>query len=68
MQNPNNHITSFLEKCDTIKMNRVSNDAIQLRLFPFSLKDKAKSWILNSIADLFTTRYVHGIVMQVFPS
>jgi len=43
MKNPNNHIASSLEKCDTIKMNGFSNDAIQLRLFSFSLKDKAKS-------------------------
>jgi len=43
IENPNNHIASFSEKCDTIKMIGVSNDAILLRLFPFSLKDKAKS-------------------------
>ena len=43
MENPNSHITSFLEKCDTIEMSRVSNDVIRLRLFPFSLKDKAQS-------------------------
>ena len=55
MENPNNHIASFFEKCDTIKMNEVSNDAIRLRLFPFSLKDKAKSWLLNSNANSFTT-------------
>jgi len=28
LENPNMHISSFLEKCDTIKMNGVSNDAI----------------------------------------
>ena len=43
MENPNNHIASFLEKCDKNRINDVSTDAIQLRLFPFSLKDKAKS-------------------------
>ena len=55
MKNPNNHIASFLEKCDMIKMNRVSNDAIGFRLFPFSLKEKAKSWLLNSNVNSFTT-------------
>jgi len=34
-ENPNMHISSFLQKCDTIKMNAVLNDAIQLRLFSF---------------------------------
>jgi len=55
IENPNTHISSFLEKCDTIKMNGVSNDAIRFRLFPFSLTDKAKSWLLNSNANSFTT-------------
>jgi len=43
MENPNNHISPFIDKCDTIKMNRVSNDAICLWLLQFSLKDKARS-------------------------
>ncbi|KMS93844.1 hypothetical protein BVRB_027390 [Beta vulgaris subsp. vulgaris] len=39
---PVSHIASFLEKCDTVKINNVSEDAIRLRLFPFSLRDRAK--------------------------
>ena len=44
----NAHIDNFLEICDTFKHNGVTDDAIRLRLFPFSLRDKAKSW-LNSL-------------------
>jgi len=43
MEDPNNHIVSFPEKCNTIKMNEVSNNAICLQLLTFSLKGKAKS-------------------------
>ncbi|WRX24303.1 Retrotransposon gag domain - like 10 [Theobroma cacao] len=44
----NAHIINFLEICDTFKANDVTDDAIRLRLFPFSLRNKAKSW-LNSL-------------------
>ncbi|XP_057775478.1 uncharacterized protein LOC130994454 [Salvia miltiorrhiza] len=43
-EDPNVHLRQFLELCSTIKMNGVADDIIRLRLFPFSLQDKAKSW------------------------
>jgi len=40
-ENLNAHLRKFLAKCDTIKLNGVPIDAIRLRLFPFSLRDRA---------------------------
>ncbi|KAA3465599.1 Retrotransposon gag protein [Gossypium australe] len=47
-EDPNTHIANVLEFYDTFKINGVSGNAIRLRLFPFSLRNKAKQW-LNSL-------------------
>jgi len=45
MEDPNVHLSIFLEVCDTLKLNGVLTDAIRLWLFSFSLKDKAWAWL-----------------------
>lgn len=45
IEDPNTHISNFLEICITIRINGVGDEAIRLRLFPFSLRDKAKIWL-----------------------
>lgn len=52
---PNLHIRNFLQLFDTIKVNGASNDAIRLRFFPFSLWDKAKSWLQSQTSGSITT-------------
>jgi len=54
-ENPNAHLRKFLAKCDTIKINVASSDAIRLRLFPFSLRDRASDWLQNEEPNSFTT-------------
>ena len=40
-EDPYAHILTFLNVCATFKINGVTDDAIRLRLFPFSVKEKA---------------------------
>ena len=54
-ENPNMHLRNFLAKCDTIKLNGVPTDAIRLRLFPFSLRDRARDWLQNEEPNTFAT-------------
>ncbi|KAK8680683.1 hypothetical protein V6N13_109623 [Hibiscus sabdariffa] len=40
--NARHHLKSFLEICNSFKIHEVSNDVLKLKLFPYSLRDKAK--------------------------
>ena len=47
-ENPYTHIREFEEVCNTFKEDITTMDLMRLKLFPFTLKDKAKFW-LNSL-------------------
>ena len=46
--NPNedatSHLNTFVELSDMQKKKDVDNDIVKLKLFPFSLRDRAKTW------------------------
>jgi hypothetical protein len=44
-KNPYPHLKEFDEVCATLKYNNVTDDVVRLKRFPFSLKEKAKSWL-----------------------
>ncbi|KAK4259783.1 hypothetical protein QN277_006078 [Acacia crassicarpa] len=70
LEDPNQHIETLLQICDTIKMNGVPEDALRVRLFPFSLTGKARAWLRSyptgslSTWDIITTKFLENF----FPS
>src|SRR3990170_1638537 len=61
------HLNNFVELCDMQKKKDVDNDIVKLKLFPFSLRDRAKTWFLslpknsidswNKCKDAFISKY-----------
>ncbi|XP_056862666.1 uncharacterized protein LOC130510404 [Raphanus sativus] len=52
---PFDHLDKFDSYCGLSKTNGVSEDALKLRLFPFSLGDKARQWEKSLPSDSITT-------------
>jgi len=55
LEDPLDHLGQFDKYCGLSKTNGVSEDAFKLRLFPFSLGDKAHTWEKNLPSDSITT-------------
>ncbi|XP_062089610.1 uncharacterized protein LOC133796144 [Humulus lupulus] len=66
-EDPHLHLRSFLEVSDSFKHQGVSEEALRLKLFPFSLRDRARSWLntlppdsvtnWNDLAEKFLRKY-----------
>jgi hypothetical protein len=44
-EDPYAHIRNFTDIAETIRMNQVPHDVVKLKLFPFSLKGAARTWL-----------------------
>ncbi|XP_030478162.1 uncharacterized protein LOC115695219 [Cannabis sativa] len=66
-EDPHLHIHPFLEVSDSFKLQGVSEEALRLKLFPFSLRDRARAWLntlppdsvtnWNNLAKKFLRKY-----------
>ncbi|XP_009616481.1 uncharacterized protein [Nicotiana tomentosiformis] len=54
-EDPHGHLIDFLKLVETTKYNGVPHEAIKLRLFPFSLKGDAKTWLRSFPQGSITT-------------
>ena len=53
-EDANAHLQHFLEICSTFTIKGVSQEAIRLRLSPFSLLGKAKQWFYSNCNTVYT--------------
>ena len=63
------NLTNFIEVCDAIKYNGVTEEALRLRLFPLSLGDRAKHWLMSQEPDSITlwNDLVQKFLTKFFP-
>ncbi|WKA10592.1 hypothetical protein VitviT2T_028157 [Vitis vinifera] len=69
-ENPYAHIKEFEEVCNTFREGGASIDLMRLKLFPFTLKDKAKIW-LNSLRPRSIRNWVDlqaEFLKKIFPT
>ncbi|XP_074282881.1 uncharacterized protein LOC141607431 [Silene latifolia] len=54
-EDPNKHLNKFHVVCSSMKPNGVTDEQLQLRAFPFSLKDVANDWLYYLPTGSITT-------------
>ncbi|KAH9671338.1 hypothetical protein KPL70_017334 [Citrus sinensis] len=68
-EDPHLHLKLFLEVSDAFKIAGATQDALRLRLFPYSLRDRARAWLNLLPSDSITTwnELADKLLMKYFP-
>ncbi|XP_052198364.1 uncharacterized protein LOC127805652 [Diospyros lotus] len=68
-ENPHSHLSWFLKYCGNFKYQGINEEALKMRLFPHTLKDRAREWLdslpLGSITTW--TDLVQKFTLKYFP-
>jgi hypothetical protein len=65
-EDANAHLQHFMEICSTFTIRRVTQDAVRLRLFPFSLLGKVKQWFYSNKEAVSTWEKCSNIFLAKF--
>ncbi|KAL5577968.1 hypothetical protein UlMin_019667 [Ulmus minor] len=68
-EDPHLHLRLFMEVADAFKINGVTDDILKLKLFPYSLRDRARAWLNSLPSDSITTwnDLAEKFLMKYFP-
>ena len=55
IENPNDHVDEFVNKCGTVKCQRVSEEQMKLICFPYSLCGEARDWLRSRGPNKYRT-------------
>lgn len=68
-EDPYMHVKEFLDIYSTFRFQNFSDESVNLRLFPFSLKDEAKAWLNTLQVGSITSwdQLVNKFLSKFFP-
>ncbi|XP_062085645.1 uncharacterized protein LOC133791745 [Humulus lupulus] len=68
-EDPHLHLRLFIEVSDSFKLPGVTKDALRLKLFPYSLRDRARAWLNSLPSDSVSTwqELAEWFLMKYFP-
>ncbi|XP_062099623.1 uncharacterized protein LOC133805454 [Humulus lupulus] len=68
-EDPHLHLRLFIEVSESFKLPEVTEDALRLNLFPYSLRDRAIAWLNSLPSDSVSTwqELTERFLMKYFP-
>ncbi|KAF7841976.1 uncharacterized protein G2W53_004274 [Senna tora] len=64
-EDPSDHLKEFHVVCSSMKLERIIEEHIKLRAFPFSLEDATKKWVNNVRRELCGIKqHIHGTLFD----
>ena len=69
LEDPHQFLAEFLQICDTVKINGVDPEVYRLMLFPFSVRDRARTWLDSQTKESLNSweKLVSAFLAKFFP-
>ncbi|KAL4397076.1 hypothetical protein AHAS_Ahas01G0155700 [Arachis hypogaea] len=69
LEDPHQFLAEFLQICDTVKTNGVDPEVYRLMLFPFAVRDRARTWLDSQPKESLNSweKLVNAFLAKFFP-